>query len=207
MGLQVSGCPASPHLGEGHREGGECRNSHLGPQKDSTQDDRHKQKRSGVQGERSGARSRAGRAFKAGLHSLRQSLLVEKQRFDASVVEFWYLVGDDLRQHVREFHSEGFIHKGVETELDEALNHLQETQPRQRARKLDQQIRRVDASDLLHGVQQLGQLVEALPVLAGVLLPLDDGFSQLLDVRHPDLIEHRLALQTLLWDCTQTQMW
>lgn len=62
-----------------------------------------------------------------------------------------------------------------------------------------------DASHLLHGVQQLGELVEALPVLAGVLLPLDDGFSQLLDVGHPDLVEDRLALQTVLGDCTQAQ--
>lgn len=135
---------------------------------------------------------------------------MEKQRFDASVLEFWYLVGDDLRQHVREFHAEGFIHKGVETELDEAVDHLEETQARQHARaraSRDQRSRRASASDLLHGVQQLGQLVEALPVLAGVLLPLDDGFSQLLDVRHPDLIEHRLALQAVLWDCTQTHTW
>lgn len=62
-----------------------------------------------------------------------------------------------------------------------------------------------DASHLLHGVQQLGELVEALPVLAGVLLPLDDGFSQLLDVGHPDLVEDRLALQTVLGDCTHAQ--
>lgn len=75
-----------------------------------------------------------GREFKASLHSLRQSLLVEKQRFDASVLKFWYLVGDDLRQHIGEFHAEGFIHKGVETELDETLDHLEETQPHQHAR-------------------------------------------------------------------------
>lgn len=87
-----------------------------------------------MQGERSGGRSRAGREFKASLHSLRQSLLVEKQRFDASLLEFWYLVGDDLHQHLREFHAEGFIHKGVEAELEEPLNHLEETQAHQHAR-------------------------------------------------------------------------
>lgn len=79
-----------------------------------------------MQGKRSEGRSRAD--LKASLHSLRQSFLVEKQRFDASVFEFWYLVGDDLRQHLREFHAEGLIHKGVETELEESLDHLEETQ-------------------------------------------------------------------------------
>lgn len=53
----------------------------------------------------------------------------------------------------------------------------------------------------MHGVQQLGELVETLPVLAGVLLPLHDGLPQLLDVGHPDLIKHRLALQAVLWHC------
>ena len=42
---------------------------------------------------------------------------------------------------------------------------------------------------LVHGVQELGELVEALPVLAGVLLPLHDGLAQLLDVGHPDIIK------------------
>lgn len=133
---------------------------------------------------------------------------MEKQRFDASVLEFWYLVGDDLHQHLREFHAEGFIHKGVEAELEETLDHLEETRSasaRTRSPSDQQTLGLPRASHLLHGVQELGELVEALPVLAGVLLPLDDGLSQLLDVRHPDLIEHRLALHPVLWDCTQTQ--
>lgn len=54
---------------------------------------------------------------------------------------------------------------------------------------------------LVHGVEQLGELVEALPVLAGVLLALHYGFAQLLDVRHADVVEHRLALQAVLWHC------
>jgi len=54
---------------------------------------------------------------------------------------------------------------------------------------------------LVHGVQQLGELVEALPVLAGVLFALHDGLAQLLDVGHADLVEHRLALQTVLRHC------
>ena len=53
----------------------------------------------------------------------------------------------------------------------------------------------------MHGVQQLGQLIEALPVLAGVLLALHDGLPQLLNVRHPNIVEHRLALQAVLWHC------
>lgn len=52
---------------------------------------------------------------------------------------------------------------------------------------------------LVHGVEQLGELVETLPVLAGVLLALHDGLPQLLDVRHTNLLEHRLTLQTVLW--------
>lgn len=66
--------------------------------------------------------------FKAMLYSLRRSFLVEKQRFDASVFEFWYLVCDDLHQHLREFYAEGFIHKGVETELEKTVNHLEKRQ-------------------------------------------------------------------------------
>ena len=54
---------------------------------------------------------------------------------------------------------------------------------------------------LMHGVEQLGELIETLPVLAGVLLTLHDSFPQLLDVGHPNLIKHRLALQTVLWHC------
>lgn len=52
---------------------------------------------------------------------------------------------------------------------------------------------------LMHGVEQLGELIETLPVLAGVLLTLYNGFPQLFDVRHPKLVEHRLALQAVLW--------
>lgn len=51
---------------------------------------------------------------------------MEQQRLDAPVFEFWYLVGDDLGQHLREFHAEGFIHKGVEADLEKALHHLGE---------------------------------------------------------------------------------
>lgn len=53
----------------------------------------------------------------------------------------------------------------------------------------------------MHGVQQLGELVETLPVLAGVLLPLHNCFSQLFDVGHAELIKHRLAFQAVLWHC------
>lgn len=35
---------------------------------------------------------------------------------------------------------------------------------------------------LMHGVEQLGELIETLPVLAGVLLTLHNGFPQLLNV-------------------------
>lgn len=52
---------------------------------------------------------------------------MKQKRLDAPVLEFWYLVGDDLRQHLWEFHAQGFIHKGVETDLEKALYHLQET--------------------------------------------------------------------------------
>lgn len=54
---------------------------------------------------------------------------------------------------------------------------------------------------LLHGVQELGELVEPLPVLAGVLLSFNNGFSQLLDVRHADFIKHSLAFKAILWYC------
>lgn len=52
---------------------------------------------------------------------------MKQQRLDAPVLEFWYLIGDYLRQHLWEFHTEGFIHKGVETDLEKAFDHLEET--------------------------------------------------------------------------------
>lgn len=57
----------------------------------------------------------------------------------------------------------------------------------------------------MHGVEQLGELIETLPVLARVLFTLHDGFPQLLDVRHPDLFEHCLALQAVLWNCVRRE--
>lgn len=53
----------------------------------------------------------------------------------------------------------------------------------------------------MHGIQQLGELIETLPVLAGVLFALHDGFAQLLDVGHADVVKHRLALQAVFWHC------
>ncbi len=55
---------------------------------------------------------------------------MKQQRLDAPVFEFWYLVGDDLGQHLGEFHTEGFIHKGVETDLEKTLDHLEDGHPR-----------------------------------------------------------------------------
>lgn len=96
--------------------------------KESNQSDGERQdkQRLRARGESLGPRQRyTGRAgFKALLHSLRQSFLMKQQRLDAPVFEFWYLVGDDLRQHLREFHTEGFIHKGVEADLEKTLDHL-----------------------------------------------------------------------------------
>lgn len=51
---------------------------------------------------------------------------MKQQRLDAPVFEFWYLVGDDLCQHLREFHTESFIHKGVEADLEKTLDHLED---------------------------------------------------------------------------------
>lgn len=59
---------------------------------------------------------------------------------------------------------------------------------------------------LVHGIEQLGELIETLPVLARVLLTLYDGFTQLLDVRHPNIVEHRLALQAILWHCERREI-
>lgn len=60
---------------------------------------------------------------------------------------------------------------------------------------------------VMHGVQEFCQLVEPLPVLTGVAFPLDNGFPQLFDVGHPDLIKQLLALQPFLrnWK-TKTQL-
>lgn len=51
---------------------------------------------------------------------------------------------------------------------------------------------------VMHGVQEFCQLVEPLPVLTGAAFSLDNGFPQLFDVGHPDLIEQLLALQPFL---------
>lgn len=52
---------------------------------------------------------------------------MKQQRLDTPIFEFWYLVGDDLCQHLWEFHTEGFIHKSVETDLEKTFDHLEET--------------------------------------------------------------------------------
>lgn len=57
-------------------------------------------------------------------------------------------------------------------------------------------------SHLLHGVQKLSELIEPLPVLAGVLVPFDDGFAQFFNVGQADFIKHSLALQPILWYCS-----
>lgn len=59
---------------------------------------------------------------------------------------------------------------------------------------------------LVHGIEQLGELIETLPVLTRILLTLYDGFTQLLDVRHPNIVEHRLALQAILWHCERGEI-
>lgn len=50
--------------------------------------------------------------------------MMKQKRLDTPIFEFWYLVGDDLGQHLRELHTKGFIHKSVEADLQEAPHHL-----------------------------------------------------------------------------------
>lgn len=80
----------------------------LGKQEESNQSDGvgGKSKGSGLGGKRGALKRYTGRAeFKALLHSLRQSFLMKQQRLDTPVFEFWYLVTDDLCQHLREFNT------------------------------------------------------------------------------------------------------
>lgn len=50
---------------------------------------------------------------------------------------------------------------------------------------------------IVHGVQQLGELEEALPGLAGVVGGFSHRTPELLDVIQPHLLERCLVLQTL----------
>ena len=54
---------------------------------------------------------------------------------------------------------------------------------------------------LVHGVHQLGEVVEELGAPRHALLPLVDGFGQLPDVALAHLVKGRLALQSLQWHC------
>lgn len=54
---------------------------------------------------------------------------------------------------------------------------------------------------IMHGVQQLGELEEALPGLARVVGCFSHWTPELFDVIHPHLLEGRLVLQALFWNC------
>lgn len=53
---------------------------------------------------------------------------------------------------------------------------------------------------IVHGVQQLGELEEALPGLARVVGGFAHRAAELLNVINPHLLERRLVLQALLRD-------
>lgn len=65
---------------------------------------------------------------------------MKQQSLDAPIFEFWYLVADDLRQHLRELHTKGFIHKSVETDLEKTLDHLEETSKREGHRQISESL-------------------------------------------------------------------
>lgn len=56
---------------------------------------------------------------------------------------------------------------------------------------------RAEGTHIVHGVQQLGELEEALPGLARVVGCLSHRAPQLLNVINPHFLERRLVLQTL----------
>lgn len=57
--------------------------------------------------------------------------------------------------------------------------------------------RQTEGTYIVHGVQQLGELEEALPGLAGVVGGFSHRTPELLDVIQPHLLERCLVLQTL----------
>lgn len=59
----------------------------------------------------------------------------------------------------------------------------------------------------MHGVQQLGELEEALPGLARVVGCLSHRTSELLNVINPHLLERRLVLQTLFGNWETDKSW
>ena len=57
----------------------------------------------------------------------------------------------------------------------------------------------------MHGVHELGEVVEQLGAPGHALLPLVNGFGQLPDVALAHLVERRLALQSLQWHCRRAR--
>lgn len=49
---------------------------------------------------------------------------MKEELLDAAVFDFWYLVGDDLRQHLGELHTQRLVHECVEANVEEILYHL-----------------------------------------------------------------------------------
>ena len=49
---------------------------------------------------------------------------MKEQGLDGTVFDFWYLVGDDLGQHLRELHAQRLVDKGVEADLQQTFHHL-----------------------------------------------------------------------------------
>lgn len=75
-----------------------------------------------------------------------ESLLVEVDCVSEARLHLWYLVTDDLHQHLGELHLQGLgLAKGVEAEVQQVPHQI------------------------MHGIQQLGELEEALPGLARVV--------------------------------------
>lgn len=64
------------------------------------------------------------------------------------------------------------------------------------------------ATYIVHGVQQLGELEEALPGLARVVGGFPHRAAELLNVINPHLLERRLVLQALFrnWGTKQTSV-
>lgn len=55
----------------------------------------------------------------------------------------------------------------------------------------------------MHGVQQLGELVEPLPALPRVVGAFSYHLPQLLDVVCPHFFKCRLAFEAILWNCVE----
>lgn len=138
---------------------------------------------------------------------LASSLGVEQEGPHHAGQDLGKLGGNDLRHHLWKLHSHGVgLDEGAQTEQVDLLHYLSEKK-RRSGLSVEWQLHR-DVSEcccaricegayIVHGVHQLGEVVESLRAGHQALLPHVDRLGQLPDVVLSHLLEGPLAFESL----------